>query len=102
MKYALGLALMTACTTFEPIPRGTCGNGILELGEDCDSTAASCIRCAVACTSSADCPTTDYACGVDGFCHAPGGALGAAVTVGTFLVDDYRITDIDRDRIGDV
>ena len=39
---------------------------------------ASCVRCAVVCTTTADCPTTDYTCGVDGLCHAPGGALVAA------------------------
>ena len=35
-------------------------------------------------------------------CHAPGGALGTPTQAGLFLVDDYRITDIDHDHIGDV
>jgi hypothetical protein len=84
------------------VPRNTCGNGVLEPGEDCDSSAATCVRCAVTCTTATDCPSAAYACGVDGFCHAPGGALASPVEAGSFLVDDYRITDIDRDRIGDV
>ena len=98
----LALALLTACTSFDAVPRDTCGNGILEPGEDCDSPAASCVRCAVTCQAAMDCPTADYTCGVDGFCHAPGGALGPPVAAGSFLVDDYTITDVDRDRIGDV
>jgi hypothetical protein len=101
MRWLL-LALVTACTSFDAVPRNTCGNGILEPGEDCDSPAASCVRCAVTCQTAMDCPTTDYTCGVDGFCHAPGGAFGPPVAAGAFLVDDYQITDVDRDRIGDV
>lgn len=96
------LLILAGCTTFDPVPRNTCGNGVLEPGEDCDSSDASCVRCAVTCTAQADCPSMAYACGIDGFCHAPGGALASPVEAGSFQVDDYRITDIDRDRIGDV
>ena len=102
MRAYLVLLVLGACTTFEPVPRNTCGNGVLEPGEDCDSNDASCVRCAVTCSAANDCPSDAYACGVDGFCHAPGGTLGAPVEAGSFLVDDYRITDIDRDHIGDV
>jgi hypothetical protein len=94
--------LLAACTTFEPVPRDVCGNGVLEPGEDCDSSDATCVHCAVTCSAATDCPTSAYACGVDGLCHAPGGAFGAPVEAGSFLVDDYTITDIDRDHIGDV
>src|SRR5690348_3733168 len=97
-----GALLVAACTSFDPVARNVCGNGILEPGEDCDSPDATCVRCAVTCTTAADCPTSDYACGVDNVCHAPGGALAPPVSAGTFLVDDYRITDVDKDRIGDV
>lgn len=101
MRWLLLLAL-TACTTFEPVARNTCGNGVLEAGEDCDSSDATCVHCAVTCAKSADCPSDAYTCGVDGTCHAPGGALGPAVEAGQFFVDDMRITDIDHDGIGDV
>jgi hypothetical protein len=96
------LLALTACTTFEPVARNTCGNGVLEPGEDCDSTDATCVHCAVMCSTAADCPNDGYACGVDGACHAPGGALGPAVEAGQFFTDDMRITDIDDDGIGDV
>ena len=86
---------------FDSIDRDVCGNGLLEAGEDCDSGDASCVRCAVVCTAASDCPTTDYACGVDGLCHAPGGALSQPRVVGSFESNDYRVTDIDHDGTGD-
>ena len=57
------IALLAGCTSFEPIARNTCGNGLLEPGEDCDSNDPRCVRCAVLCASNADCPTSDYTCG---------------------------------------
>ena len=99
-RYLLLLCL-AGCTTFEPVERGVCGNGLVEANEDCDSNEASCVRCAVLCAADADCPTAAYACGTDGLCHAPSGALGAPVPAGPFQIDDLAITDIDRDGIGD-
>src|SRR5437588_8670878 len=96
------IALLAGCTSFEPIARNTCGNGLLEPGEDCDSNDPRCVRCAVLCASNADCPTSDYTCGTDGECHAPGGALAQPVVAGTFEVGDLRITDVDHDGAGDV
>lgn len=96
-----GVAL-ASCTGFDAVQRNVCGNGLIEPGEDCDSNAASCVRCAVVCTRSSECPTTDYTCGNDGVCHAPGGALGQPVAAGSFLVDDFAITDVDHDGAGDV
>ncbi len=95
-------AALPACTDFDAIPRGLCGNGLVEAGEDCDSDAARCVRCAITCAAAADCPNADYACGVDGFCHAPGGALAAPSAPVTFQVDDLRVTDVNHDGTGDV
>ncbi|MGE0872874.1 MAG: FG-GAP repeat domain-containing protein [Kofleriaceae bacterium] len=95
-------SLLIGCTSFEPIDRGVCGNGLLEAGEDCDSDDPSCVRCAVTCTTSADCPTADYTCGVDGVCAAPSGALALPVATGPFQAAEFRITDVDHDGIGDV
>ena len=94
--------LLVGCTSFDPITRNVCGNGIVEAGEDCDSTGPSCIACAVSCTTAMDCPNSAYACGADDLCHAPGGTLGQGQVAGAFAVDTYRITDIDQDGIGDV
>jgi hypothetical protein len=99
---ALVLVLLVGCTSFDPITRNVCGNGIVEAGEDCDSNDPSCIACAVACTTAMDCPNTAYTCGADDLCHAPGGTLGQGQVAGAFAVDNYRITDIDQDGIGDV
>ena len=96
------LLLLGACTDFTDLTRGVCGNGLLEPGEDCDSEVASCVRCAVTCDAKDDCPSAAYACGNDGFCHAPGGALAESSAPLQFQADDFRITDLDRDGAGDV
>ncbi len=98
----IAIVLLSACTDFADVARGVCGNGLLEPGEDCDSGDPSCVRCAVTCKASVDCPTASYACGVDGLCHAPGGLLAEPTSPVTFGADDLRITDIDRDGTGDV
>lgn len=95
------LVFGAACTSFESLERGVCGNGLVEPGEDCDSSDPSCVRCAVLCAGDADCPTSAYACGTDGLCHAPSGTFGTPVPAGPFQVDDLTVTDIDRDGIGD-
>ncbi len=103
MNYAgIAIVVFAGCTSFDPIERGVCGNGLLEPGEDCDSNDPSCVACQVACRAASDCPTTAYACGVDGFCHAPSGAVSPATAASPLLATDVRISDIDGDGIGDV
>ncbi|MDB4956870.1 MAG: hypothetical protein JWO36_4439 [Myxococcales bacterium] len=102
IRWLIPIVFAGACTSFDPVARGTCGNGLLEPGEDCDTTDATCVKCAVVCASAATCPTSDYTCGVDGFCHAPSGTLAPPTAVGAFQYDEYEVTDIDRDHIGDV
>jgi hypothetical protein len=103
IQRALALLLVVAgCTDFDDLPRGVCGNGVVETGEDCDSGDPACVRCAVTCRIAADCPNADYRCGVDRLCHAPGGTLAQPTAPVTFQVDDLRITDVDRDGRGDV
>lgn len=103
-RYVLAVlaAGIAACTSFEDIARDVCGNGIVEAGEDCDSSDPNCVRCAVTCNASTECPNADYTCGVDGVCHAPSGALAAPQPAGPFQVDEVAITDLDKDGIGDV
>nr|MBA2544978.1 VCBS repeat-containing protein [Deltaproteobacteria bacterium] len=102
MKLALLLVVTAACTDFTDVTRSVCGNGLLELGEDCDTEAARCVRCAVTCDGPSDCPAGEYTCGNDGFCHAPGGQLAEPSAPVTFQADDLRVTDLDRDGAGDV
>lgn len=101
MRVLVTVCLLVGCTDFAAIDRGVCGNGLLEAGEDCDRNDARCVRCAVTCSTSSDCPTSDYACGVDGLCHAPGGGLSQPRSAGTFQANDLYVTDIDHDGLGD-
>jgi hypothetical protein len=96
------LVVLTACTDFDDLARNTCGNGLVEIGEDCDSSQPSCVRCAVSCSLDADCPGEAYTCGVDGFCHAPSGDLARPSAPVTFQADELRVTDVDHDGRGDV
>lgn len=99
---ALALLAIAGCTSFATIDRDVCGNGLLEAGEDCDTTDARCVACRVTCSTASDCPTAAYACGVDGTCHAPGGRFASGRSPQPFAIDDLAITDLDRDGIGDV
>ncbi len=103
MRHVLVLSLLlSACTSFESLDRNVCGNGLIENGEDCDSSDASCVRCAVTCSDADDCPNASYACGADGLCHAPGGTLAPPASAGPFQVNDFTITDVGGDGAGDV
>jgi hypothetical protein len=101
MKHIAWLIALAACTDLPPIDRDVCGNGLLEAGEDCDSNDPSCVSCAVTCNADDQCPTSAYRCGVDGLCHAAGGALGALHAAGAFQADELAVTDIDHDGFGD-
>ena len=98
----LFLLVLVGCTDFDDVSRNVCGNGLLEAGEDCDSSDPSCVRCAVSCAVAEDCPSDAYACGVDGFCHAAAGELARPSPPVTFQADELRITDVDHDGRGDV
>lgn len=103
----VALLALGACTEFESIDRDECGNGILEFGEDCDSSDERCVACSVTCDGlMADCESygdgmEGFVCGADGLCHAPAGAF-LPLSDHALPVDSYRITDIDKDGIGDV
>lgn len=102
IRLALLSLILAACTDFDRVDRGICGNGLLEPGEDCDSSEPSCQRCAVACTTDAECPAAGFACGVDNQCHAPIGAFAEAIENDPLPVQELAVTDIDRDGLGDV
>lgn len=104
MRHALLLLVIStaACTSFDTLDRNVCGNGLIEAGEDCDSSDARCVRCAVSCDAPTDCPSAAYACGTDGVCHAPGGTLAPPAVAGPFQVNELAITDLGADGTGDV
>ncbi|MBP6841449.1 MAG: VCBS repeat-containing protein [Kofleriaceae bacterium] len=80
---AVVVAASAACTEFAELPPGQCGNGVVDLGEECDrpdgvgcgavGTAAACrLTCDVA--AAVACPDA-YVCGGDGVCRQPSGQL---------------------------
>lgn len=84
--------LCFGCADLDPLTIDTCGNQVLEHGEDCDSVVSdtlgpdlACGRpgeaaaCRYVCSGGSKCPT-DWGCGDDGVCRAPSAALDAPVT----------------------
>lgn len=105
MKALLLVAIVAGCTDFQTIDRGVCGNGVVEPGEDCDSSDPSCVKCAYACKLDADCEMgglPGYTCGPGGLCGAPAGKLAPAHAIATVSFSDVRISDINDDRIADL
>ncbi len=101
MRSFIFFALLAGCTTLPPLESNVCGNGILETGEDCDSTDPHCVKCAIVCTTVMDCPA-GYACGTGGTCAAASGKLVAPRAIDTVSFDDLRATDVDKDGIADM
>ncbi len=78
-----------ACAELPDVSRGTCGNGVIDPGEDCDTFASpdrACVSpgevgacrfsCARADGTAAACPA-GFGCGTDSLCRAPSGAFAA-------------------------
>ncbi|HTL36413.1 MAG TPA: VCBS repeat-containing protein [Kofleriaceae bacterium] len=116
MRSGYGIVLLgcavAACRDLPELPIGTCGNGVVELGEDCDGAINPAIGDNLSCASAdesaacrytcaaASCPT-GWACGDDGVCRYATGelTLGPAIP---WTHDDLAIADLDGDRIGEI
>jgi hypothetical protein len=108
-------AVLCDCTTFPAILADTCGNGVVDPGEDCDSVGqgpgtqcgtTGSQACHLVCPASASgaamgsgsdagsgsgptCPS-GWGCGSDGICRQPSGAfqrIGSPITAGAWRVD---------------
>ncbi len=106
---AIALGIVVGCSSAD-IDRGKCGNGIVEAGEDCDSTDERCNACSITCAATSDCVAYDssggtagFVCGSDALCHAPSGTFinGGIIPIDV-AVKSYRVTDVNHDGIGDV
>jgi hypothetical protein len=100
------------CATLEALPSGTCGNGVIDATEDCDSFPAnqcgapggagqcrlSCGKADPSATSAAvlTCPT-GWGCGVEGFCREPTGAFEDATERVSVGVTSLLVGDFDGD-----
>src|SRR5258708_5360104 len=104
MKWAVVVVLSCACSGLSAVDAPTCGNGIIEAGEDCDSDVAHhCQQCALMCNDDGTtCPAMGFVCLADGLCHAPSGLFKAQSNALPFQVEGYGATDIDDDGFNDV
>jgi eukaryotic-like serine/threonine-protein kinase len=107
VKQLIVIAVVAACGE-TAIDRDVCGNGIVEAGEDCDSTDGRCTACAITCSTTAEClayddsgGTAGFVCGPDALCHAPSGTFERAAEVSLPLTS-LRVTDANHDGFGDV
>jgi hypothetical protein len=104
-----------ACADLPDVTTNTCGNGVLEPGEDCESSklddagnvVAQCgakdtaDACFYECTADLQCPAEDgYYCGVDGRCRRASGRLVAGGSI-SLNVNDLATGDVDGDGYAD-
>ncbi len=113
-KLILLALAVAACSTTATIADGTCGNYVLDPGEDCDQPGGNCTAdCQIACDptmrgdvcdSAIDgmCCPQSFVCGVDHVCHAPGGTLSTVGISQPFEASQFRVADLDGDLIDDV
>lgn len=105
---ALGALALGACQDLPDIQTGTCGNGVLEIGEDCEPNALTPTcgaaddvnACFYECEATVPCPD-GYGCGADGRCRQAAGAFVAQPPV-TLVVDDIATGDVDGDGFDDL
>lgn len=105
---ALGILVAGSCASLDEIELGTCGNRVLDPGEDCDGSADceapdSVSACRYACDFQAPEPTCPkgFACGASNVCATAGDDFvrGPEIERGG---DSAAIADIDGDRVADL
>ncbi len=104
------LSALFDCTSFAPLPANSCGNGVVDVGEDCDTFARGVTACRPPTAQPGacrfDCKTTPcptgYGCGTDDVCRQPSGKF--ARTAGAISAGVSRMIagDFDGDRRQDL
>ena len=111
--------VLVGCTQAADISDNTCGNGVLDPGEDRDrpDDPATCSAdCRILCKNIAGpdgtcdgsddltgvCCPIGFTCGGDSTCHAPSGTFAVADVSEPFDTLEFTVADIDRDGIDDI
>ena len=100
------MVVLAACSDLPTVPRGVCGNHVLEAGESCDRSGPGCGApgspgaCRFTCESGA-CPAGGFVCGLDTICRKPRGTYAVSVPVGN-AGDRFDLVDYDLDGNLDV
>lgn len=102
------------CAELPELSRGTCGNGVIDTGEDCDtfaSSSQSCVapgksgQCRFSCRrddgTAASCPA-GYGCGTDLLCRAPTGSFAPSDQTTELGGRSLEVADFDGDGRGDL
>src|SRR6516165_12123313 len=95
-SFIAAVIVASACADLPQIDRNTCGNFVLETGEDCDTPKADpyvCHACRYDCTNT-PCPV-GFGCGADFVCRKPSGNFETSGP--EIAVDAKRIETADFD-----
>jgi len=120
---AIAVAVVAGCRNLPDIATGECGNGVVDLGEDCDRVSGfpeqegtacgppeedvatdeeKANSCFLICSGDAVCPES-WICGADGRCRQPSGRFEEAVgSPWDFPVKDFAVGDVDGDGFADL
>jgi FG-GAP repeat len=110
LAQALLVAGVVACSSLPEIPRGTCGNHVLENNEDCDGAAPQGAVCRAAgqadacrfdCSSGATCPA-GYGCGADSVCRLASGNFAPLTASIPSSASSVGLADYDGDGLTDI
>jgi hypothetical protein len=113
-SWTLVVFVFAACQELPDVDRDVCGNGVIEVGEDCEASVldedgnvvSQCgafdgaNACFYECSDTLACPD-GYACGSDSRCRQASGRFVSGATF-TLSVDDIAIGDVDGDGFDDI
>lgn len=110
----LACAAGMGCQDLPDVNRDECGNGVIEVGEDCEADVLdedgnlvsqcgafdAANACFFECSDDVDCPQ-GFACGADDRCRQASGRFTSGASL-TLAVDDIAIGDVDGDGFDDI
>jgi hypothetical protein len=94
-------AALTGCSDAQHVTLGTCGNRVVEQGEDCDGARGCNNACRYSCRTSASCPSGWGCDAAAGICRAAAGTF-RAVTLATDRRTTLLAGDFDQDGRDDL